>query len=160
MIEVLDGHRDTIGKDDASVNAIREIMANVKDVREELFREGRLLRLGIVGQIKAGKSSLLNLLLFGGQDVLPKAATPMTASLTHIVKSDKDEIEVEYYTHQDWQDIERHSREYEKQKANQQQGSDPSSFLQASHDIANMVKGASPSRGSVPRQKDDDTRLC
>ena len=140
LIEVLDGHRDTIGKDDASVNAIREIRANVKDVREELFREGRLLRLGIVGQIKAGKSSLLNLLLFGGQDVLPKAATPMTASLTHIVKSDKDEIEVEYYTHQDWQDIERHSREYEKQKANQQQGSDPSSFLQASHDIANMVK--------------------
>ena len=140
LIEVLDGHRDTIGEDDASVNAIREIVANVKDVREELFREGRLLRLGIVGQIKAGKSSLLNLLLFGGRDVLPKAATPMTASLTHIVKSDKDEIEVEYYTHQDWQDIERHSREYEKQKANQQQGSDPSSFLQASHDIVNMVK--------------------
>ena len=139
LIEVLDGHRDTIG-DDASVNTIREIRANVKDVREELFREGRLLRLGIVGQIKAGKSSLLNLLLFGGRDVLPKAATPMTASLTHIVKSDKDEIEVEYYTHQDWQDIERHSREYEKQKENQQQGSAPSSFLQASHDIVNMVK--------------------
>ena len=140
LIEILDGHGDTIGENDAYVRAIREIMANVKDTREELSREGRLLRLGIVGQIKAGKSSLLNLLLFGGRDVLPKAATPMTASLTHIVKSDKDEIEVEYYTHKDWQDIERHSREYEKQKENQQQGSTPSSFLQASHDIVNMVK--------------------
>ena len=140
LIEVLDGHRDTIGEDDAYVRAIREIMANVKDDRKERFREGRLLRLGIMGQIKAGKSSLLNLLLFGGRDVLPKAATPMTASLTHIVKSDKDEVEVEYYTHQDWQDIERHSREYEKQKTNQQQGSDSSSFLQASYDIVNMVK--------------------
>ena len=45
--------------------------------------EGRNLRIAIVGQMKAGKSSFLNALLFP-IDVLPKAATPMTAALTRI----------------------------------------------------------------------------
>ncbi len=33
------------------------------------------LRIGIVGQVKAGKSSFINALLFDGKDVLPKAST-------------------------------------------------------------------------------------
>ncbi|WP_411015822.1 dynamin family protein, partial [Salmonella sp. ZJQZ20_0076] len=45
-------------------------------------QENRILRFGFVGQIKRGKSSFLNSLLFDGESVLPKAATPMTAALT------------------------------------------------------------------------------
>ncbi|GAA7698111.1 hypothetical protein BTM156_10970 [Helicobacter pylori] len=43
------------------------------------------LKVGIIGHVKAGKSSLLNALIFEGKDVLPKAATPMTASLTILI---------------------------------------------------------------------------
>lgn len=42
----------------------------------DLFRADRQLNIGVVGQVKAGKSSFLNTLLFDGQPVLPKAATP------------------------------------------------------------------------------------
>ena len=58
---------------------------SVEDIRkdyENKTKKDRLLRIGIVGAVKAGKSSLLNSLFFKGQDILPKAATPMTAALT------------------------------------------------------------------------------
>jgi len=49
-----------------------------------LQEESRNLKIGIIGRVKAGKSSLINALLFDGKEVLPKAATPMTAALTSI----------------------------------------------------------------------------
>ena len=90
----------------------------------------------MVGQVKAGKSSLLNLLLFGGKEVLPKAATPMTASLTHITKSDRDEIRVKYYTKKDWAAIEEHAKEYKRKK---EQGESIPAFVQASHELVEMA---------------------
>ena len=69
-------------------------------------QEGRLLRIGIIGQIKRGKSSFLNSLLFNGQDILPKAATPMTAALTRISYSEQPEASVEFYTVAEWQTVE------------------------------------------------------
>ncbi len=64
--------------------------------------EQRLLRIAIIGQIKRGKSSFLNSLLFEGKDVLPKAATPMTAALTKISYSEQPEASVEFYTADEW----------------------------------------------------------
>ncbi|GAA8094446.1 hypothetical protein HpNP4_20330 [Helicobacter pylori] len=49
---------------------------------KEMQDTDRNLKVGIIGRVKAGKSSLLNALIFEGKEVLPKAATPMTASLT------------------------------------------------------------------------------
>ncbi len=49
---------------------------------KEMQAEDRDLKVGIIGRVKAGKSSLLNALIFESVEVLPKAATPMTASLT------------------------------------------------------------------------------
>ena len=129
-------YEDIADRDNAQVRNIREIEQDLKSYSSDLLEENRLLRLGIIGQVKSGKSSLLNLLLFNGQEVLPKAATPMTASLTHIVKSDQDEIEVEYYSHKDWQEIKRHANEYEKQKAI----SEPAEFMRASHELVEMVE--------------------
>ncbi|WP_273660677.1 dynamin family protein [Pseudomonas aeruginosa] len=51
---------------------------------QDLQNENRLMNIGIVGRVKAGKSSLLNALVFDGEPILPKAATPMTAALTTI----------------------------------------------------------------------------
>jgi hypothetical protein len=74
--------------------------------------ENRKLRVGIVGQVKAGKSSLLNALLFEGTDVLPKAATPMTAALTVIRYDTKTWAEVEFYSVDDWKKVTQASEVY------------------------------------------------
>jgi hypothetical protein len=61
----------------------------------------RLLRIGVVGRVKAGKSSLLNALLFDGMPLLPKAATPMTAALTVMTHGESLSAEVEFFTQSD-----------------------------------------------------------
>lgn len=66
-----------------------------------LIKEGRLIKIGIVGRVKAGKSSLLNSLFFKGESILPKAATPMTAALTVLSNSPFFEAEVEFYSKED-----------------------------------------------------------
>ena len=68
---------------------------------KNLDEKGRNLKIGIVGRVKAGKSSLINALLFDGKDILPKAATPMTAALTTLSYSDKYEVEIEFFTNED-----------------------------------------------------------
>lgn len=67
--------------------------------------ENRLLRIGIIGQIKRGKSSFLNSLLFNGQDILPKAATPMTAALTKINYAKIPSASIEFYSQKEWQQV-------------------------------------------------------
>ena len=57
---------------------------NLKSSLKDLSDTERLMKIGIVGRVKAGKSSLLNAIAFNGKNVLPKAATPMTAALTEI----------------------------------------------------------------------------
>ena len=75
--------------------------------------EGRILKLGIIGRVKAGKSSILNALLFDGQSVLPKAATPMTAALTILQYGEETKADVEFFGEKDIDDIKKMSEEYE-----------------------------------------------
>ena len=63
------------------------------------------LRIGIMGQVKAGKSTFLNALLFDGQPVLPQAATPKTANLTRITWGERHALQVEFYSLDEWQDL-------------------------------------------------------
>jgi GTPase Era involved in 16S rRNA processing len=74
--------------------------------------ENRLLTIGIIGRVKAGKSSLLNSIFFNGESVLPKAATPMTASLTVMTYGDSFSATVEYYTANDIDDIRKKHDDY------------------------------------------------
>ena len=141
LTAAIEGHKDVdvIGPKTAHARAIASIREDVVRLGAK-FNEDRLLRLGVVGQVKAGKSSLLNLLLFGGKEVLPKAATPMTASLTHITKSDRDEIEVEYYTKKDWAEIEEHAKEYKRMKeGDENRTTQVPAFVQASHELVEMA---------------------
>ncbi len=76
--------------------------------------ENRGLKVGIIGRVKAGKSSLLNALIFEGKDVLPKAATPMTASLT-ILKYDSNlSAQAQFYDEKDIEELKRDHERYEK----------------------------------------------
>lgn len=79
----------------------------------ELERKERLLKIGILGRVKAGKSSFLNALIFGGESVLPKAATPMTAALTILEYAQNPNCSVEFYTQKDLEEIAKKAREYQ-----------------------------------------------
>lgn len=93
---------------------ISEIMRTQKELNsnlESVTQQDRALRIAIVGQMKAGKSSFINALLFP-VDILPKAATPMTAALTRIAYSDKPRIEIQFFSKKDWQGIQSSANEY------------------------------------------------
>lgn len=68
---------------------------------QTLQDRNRLMNIGIVGRVKAGKSSLLNALIFDGESILPKAATPMTAALTTITWGEVFQAKVEFYSEAD-----------------------------------------------------------
>ncbi|GAA7472652.1 dynamin family protein [Helicobacter pylori] len=83
---------------------------------KEMQAKDRDLKVGIIGRVKAGKSSLLNALIFEGVEVLPKAATPMTASLTILKYAQNLSAEVEFYSPKDIAELknehERYVREF------------------------------------------------
>ncbi|WP_187884042.1 dynamin-like GTPase family protein [Helicobacter pylori] len=79
---------------------------------KEMQAEDRDLKVGIIGRVKAGKSSLLNALIFEGVEVLPKAATPMTASLTILKYANTMSAEVEFYNQKDIAELENEHERY------------------------------------------------
>ncbi len=104
------------------------------DVNLAMAREAdRNLRIAVVGQMKAGKSSFLNAAFFGF-DLLPKADTPMTAALTRIAYAEKPRAEVVFYDADDWADMrakaDEYHHQYEKVKARLVEDS-----MVASHEI-------------------------
>ncbi len=82
---------------------------------KEMQAEDRDLKVGIIGRVKAGKSSLLNALIFEGVEVLPKAATPMTASLTILKYAQNLSAEVEFYSPKDIAELENEHERYERE---------------------------------------------
>ncbi len=60
--------------------------------------------IGVVGQMKNGKSTLINALAFGDQ-VLPSATTPMTSTLSFISHAAVEKVMVEFYSTEDWERI-------------------------------------------------------
>jgi hypothetical protein len=106
----LDKYKSLVDADVINIfqNSSKTLEKNISEIVEN----GRDLRIGIVGAVKAGKSSFLNAMLFDGRDVLPKAATPMTASLTRISYSEAPMAKVVFYNQSDWKTIEKDSEEY------------------------------------------------
>lgn len=75
--------------------------------RARLTLTGTPLSIGVMGQVKAGKSSFLNALLFGGRALLPEAATPKTANLTRIRHAEAPRFTARFYRPEDWALIEK-----------------------------------------------------
>lgn len=63
--------------------------------------DSEVLTIGVIGQMKAGKSTFLNAFVFEN-DVLPSATTPMTAALSVITYGETESLEVEFYTEEEW----------------------------------------------------------
>ena len=108
----LDANQDMIDPD--TYHGLKDKIRRVLDGMEEIKKEGRLLKVGVVGTVKAGKSTFLNALLFDGEDFLPKAVTPMTAALTRLTYSETPKAKVTYYTTYDWENIQKQDRQYNK----------------------------------------------
>ncbi|WP_180339038.1 dynamin family protein [Helicobacter pylori] len=93
---------------DNSVIKTEELEKTLKEMQDT----DRNLKVGIIGRVKAGKSSLLNALIFEGVEVLPKAATPMTASLTVLKYADTLSAQVEFYSPKDILELENEHERY------------------------------------------------
>ncbi|MBV7440096.1 dynamin family protein [Weeksellaceae bacterium TAE3-ERU29] len=62
------------------------------------------LAIGVIGQMKCGKSTFLNAFLFE-DEVLPAATTPMTAALSMITYGEEKKIKAEFYTQKEWEEM-------------------------------------------------------
>lgn len=82
--------------------AVRELRDAYARKSAAFFEGEHTFSLAVIGQVKAGKSTFLNTLLFGGQGPLPQAASPKTAVLTRLEYAPATSLTVEYYTEQDW----------------------------------------------------------
>ncbi len=141
---------------DNSVIKTEELEKTLKELQDT----NRDLKVGIIGRVKAGKSSLLNALIFEGVEVLPKAATPMTASLTILKYANTLSAEVEFYSPKDILELknehERYVREFNrivdeevKKLKEKQQG-----FLNKTKGVMGGIgKAFSKDHGEVPKQK-------
>ena len=83
--------------------AVQELRDAYTRKSRTFFEEEHLFSLAVIGQVKAGKSTFLNALLFGGQSLLPQAASPKTAVLTRLEYAPETSLTVEYYTEEDWE---------------------------------------------------------
>ncbi|MCQ2261927.1 MAG: dynamin family protein [Bacteroidales bacterium] len=62
-----------------------------------------VLTIGVIGQMKCGKSTFLNSFVFE-DDILPAAATPMTAALSIITYGEQKKIVAEFYDKDEWEE--------------------------------------------------------
>lgn len=66
--------------------------------------ENDTLTLGVIGQMKCGKSTFLNAFIFE-DEVLPAATTPMTAALSVITYGETKSVEAEFYDKNEWAEL-------------------------------------------------------
>lgn len=113
---VLEKHQNLLFSNDTEryLSELKSLRKNYYINVEATQKEGRNLKIAVVGQMKAGKSSFLNALLFP-IDVLPKAATPMTAALTKLGYAEQPYAEIEFYSVGDWKGIEQSADAYQTQ---------------------------------------------
>lgn len=74
--------------------------AHIANFKKDLT-DGKFI-VSFCGQIKAGKSSLLNFLIFDGKPILPAAVTPWTAKLTQINFGEQQQALVYFYSQKEW----------------------------------------------------------
>ncbi len=89
---------------------IKTLCENFKKKTEDFYSSNRKFNIAVIGQVKAGKSSFLNTLLFKGASLLPYALTPKTSTLTMIEYSEESCICVEFYDVYEWAELKKNAR--------------------------------------------------
>ncbi|GAA7467372.1 dynamin family protein [Helicobacter pylori] len=127
---------------------------------KELQDTDRDLKVGIIGRVKAGKSSLLNALIFEGKEVLPKAATPMTASLTILKYAKTLSAEAEFYSQKDIEELKnehaRYEREFQRiveEEVKKQKQSVVNKTTEGLKNLGNRLLGKNKSDEEVPKER-------
>ena len=108
---LLDEHQDLF--DPEKMIEFKQVTKALEQNIQVSQQDSRKLSIGIVGAVKAGKSSFLNACIFDGEDYLPKAATPMTAALTRITYSDEPKAVIHFYSTEDWDTIVQQAEKYD-----------------------------------------------
>ena len=72
-----------------------------KELIDKLEKD--ILTIGVIGQMKCGKSTFLNSFVFE-DSVLPAATTPMTAALSVITYGEQKKVVAEFYTNDEWEE--------------------------------------------------------
>lgn len=81
--------------------ATNKDIISLEEIKEKLEKD--TLTIGVIGQMKCGKSTFLNSFVFQ-DDILPAATTPMTAALSVITYGEKERIVAEFYTKDEWEE--------------------------------------------------------
>ncbi len=112
--KLADSHQDLFGTELARFKRMNAIDSpqQLEQTFQVVQEQNRLMNIGIVGRVKAGKSSLLNALIFDGEPILPKAATPMTAALTTITWGEAFQAKVEFFSEKDISIIKNKAEQY------------------------------------------------
>lgn len=84
-----------------SNDATKRNTISLEEIKEKLEKD--TLTIGVIGQMKCGKSTFLNSFVFE-DDILPAATTPMTAALSVITYGEKEHITAEFYTKDEWEE--------------------------------------------------------
>lgn len=82
-----------------SGNGSTKNVISLDEIKRKLEKD--TLTIGVIGQMKCGKSTFLNSFVFK-DDILPAATTPMTAALSVITYGEKERIVAEFYTKDEW----------------------------------------------------------
>lgn len=98
----------TYSENDA--NLILKLRDELKRSWDDFSANERKLNIAVIGPVKAGKSTFLNTVIFGGKHILPEAFTPKTATLTKIEYAAENSLTVEYYGVDEWQNLEEQAK--------------------------------------------------
>ncbi len=161
-------NQDLVGDDSAQQFISRA--EKEAEIFENIEREGRELTVGIIGCVKAGKSTLLNALVFDGNQVLPKAATPMTAALTRIRFSKEPKAHIFFYQTSDWINIKAKNDQYNRQvemefqrrcnECQSQANSQGNSKREQKGGMLRSIKNTIADKVVLPTRKEVEADMC
>ncbi len=89
---------------------IHRLKVNFEKKLTDFFSAERKFNIAVIGQVKSGKSSFINALLFKGDQILPQARTPKTCVLTMVEHSSEQQLCVEFYDVFEWTELKKLAR--------------------------------------------------
>lgn len=122
---------------------------SLEEIKNKL--ENDVLTIGVIGQMKCGKSTFLNAFVFK-DDILPAATTPMTAALSVITYGEKKRIVAEFYTSDEWAE---QSMQAKRDESEATDTLDLSKIKAAKELVAKSVKLGSSLNSYLGKNKED-----